>query len=295
MGRVAPNYYVQDSVIPRTRLAEVLGQIDELASEHDLQVANVFHAGDGNLHPLVCYDAGKPGEAERAEAGRADRQGVCRRRGSITGEHGVGVDKKRYMPSMFERTTSDVPAAALRLRSRPARQPRKGYPHVYLCGEVPVPTASTRSSRPAWRSASDGGGAGPLHPGTSSLACSPRRGRRAHPCASTAAGPSGLGGARGELLTDLPTSGLDRIIEHNAGDLTAVLEAGVTLAAAQAAFADAGQMLALDPPDNGATIGGIVATADSGPLRSRFGVYAIWWWGCEWRSPTARSPRAAAR
>jgi glycolate oxidase FAD binding subunit len=74
-----------------------------------------------------------------------------------------------------------------------------------------------------------------------------------------------------EPLTDLPTSGLDRIIEHNAGDLTAVLEAGVTLAAAQAAFADAGQMLALDPPDNGATIGGIVATADSGPLRSRFG------------------------
>ena len=74
-----------------------------------------------------------------------------------------------------------------------------------------------------------------------------------------------------EPLTDLSTAGLDRIVEHNAGDLTAVLEGGVTLAAAQAAFADAGQMLALDPPDNGATIGGIVATADSGPLRSRYG------------------------
>ena len=67
MGRIAPNYYVQDSVIPRTRLAEVLGTIDELAREHDLQVANVFHAGDGNLHPLVCYDGSQPGEAERAE------------------------------------------------------------------------------------------------------------------------------------------------------------------------------------------------------------------------------------
>ncbi|HEX2413837.1 MAG TPA: FAD-linked oxidase C-terminal domain-containing protein, partial [Thermoleophilaceae bacterium] len=100
MGRVAPNYYVQDSVIPRTRLAEVLGQIDELASEHDLQVANVFHAGDGNLHPLVCYDAGKPGEAERAEelAGLIVKACVDAG-GSITGEHGVGVDKKRYMPS----------------------------------------------------------------------------------------------------------------------------------------------------------------------------------------------------
>ena len=67
MGRIAPNYYVQDSVIPRTRLAEVLGTIDELAREHDLQVANVFHAGDGNLHPLLCYDGSQPGEAERAE------------------------------------------------------------------------------------------------------------------------------------------------------------------------------------------------------------------------------------
>ena len=72
-------------------------------------------------------------------------------------------------------------------------------------------------------------------------------------------------------LTDLPTTGLDRIVEHNAGDLTAVLEGGVTLAAAQRAFADEGQMLALDPPDDGATIGGIVATADAGPLRSRYG------------------------
>src|SRR3954447_23496504 len=67
MGRVAPNYYVQDSVIPRTRLAEVLGRIDELAADYELQVANVFHAGDGNLHPLVCYDGRKEGEAEPAE------------------------------------------------------------------------------------------------------------------------------------------------------------------------------------------------------------------------------------
>ena len=140
MGRIAPNYYVQDSVIPRTRLAEVLGRIDELASEHDLQVANVFHAGDGNLHPLVCYDAGKPGEAERAEelAGLIVKACVDAG-GSITGEHGVGVDKKRYMPRCSTRTTCRVPAAALRLRSRPARQPRKGDAHPRLCGEVPGP------------------------------------------------------------------------------------------------------------------------------------------------------------
>ena len=103
MGRIAPNYYVQDSVIPRTRLGEVLGKIEELAAEHELQVANVFHAGDGNLHPLVCYDGAKPGEAERAEelAGLIV-QACVDAGGSITGEHGVGVDKKRYMPAMFD-------------------------------------------------------------------------------------------------------------------------------------------------------------------------------------------------
>ena len=74
-----------------------------------------------------------------------------------------------------------------------------------------------------------------------------------------------------EPVTDVPTAGLDRIIEHNAGDLTSVLESGVPLATAQAAFGEEGQMLALDPPDDGATIGGVIATADSGPLRSRYG------------------------
>jgi glycolate oxidase FAD binding subunit len=79
------------------------------------------------------------------------------------------------------------------------------------------------------------------------------------------------GAARAEPALELPTAGLDRILEHNAGDLTAVLEAGVPLARAQATFAEEGQMLALDPPDEGATLGGVVATADSGPLRGRYG------------------------
>jgi glycolate oxidase len=141
MGRIAPNYYVQDSVIPRTRLAEVLGQIDKLAADHDLQVANVFHAGDGNLHPLVCYDGSKPGEAERAEelAGLIV-QACVDAGGSITGEHGVGVDKKRYMPAMF-----DEPDLATFQRLRCAfdpdgrANPGKVMPTPRLCGEVPGP------------------------------------------------------------------------------------------------------------------------------------------------------------
>ncbi len=141
MGRIAPAYYVQDGVIPRTRLAEVLRQIDSLAAEYRLRVANVFHAGDGNLHPLICYDSAREGEAERAE----ELSGLIIKAcvdagGSITGEHGVGVDKKAYMPSMF--TEPDL-ATFQRLRCafdpRGLANPGKVMPTPRLCGEVPGP------------------------------------------------------------------------------------------------------------------------------------------------------------
>jgi glycolate oxidase len=141
MGRIAPAYYVQDGVIPRTRLAEVLRRIDELAAEYDLQVANVFHAGVGNLHPLVCYDAGAEGQAERAEelAGLIVKTCV-EAGGSITGEHGVGIDKKAYMPEMF--SESDLEAfQRLRCAFDPhgLANPGKVMPTPRLCGEVPGP------------------------------------------------------------------------------------------------------------------------------------------------------------
>jgi glycolate oxidase len=141
MGRIAPAYYVQDGVIPRTRLAEVLRTIDELAADYGLQVANVFHAGDGNLHPLVCYDAAREGEPERAEelAGKIVKACVDAG-GSITGEHGVGVDKKRYMPTMF--SDADLEAFhRLRCAFDPhgLANPGKVMPTPRLCGEVPGP------------------------------------------------------------------------------------------------------------------------------------------------------------
>jgi glycolate oxidase len=141
MGRIAPAYYVQDGVIPRTRLSEVLRQIDGLARDYDLRVANVFHAGDGNLHPLVCYDSGVEGEAARAEelAGLIIKACVDAG-GSITGEHGVGVDKKAYMPSMF--SEADLEAfQRLRCAFDPhgLANPGKVMPTPRLCGEVPGP------------------------------------------------------------------------------------------------------------------------------------------------------------
>ena len=139
MGRVASNYYVQDGVIPRTRLPEVLARVYELGEEYRMRVANVFHAGDGNLHPLVCFDTAD--EAERAEELSARILDACvEAGGSITGEHGVGFDKKRYMPKMFEEP--DL-AAFQRLRCAfdPAglANPGKVMPTPRLCGEVPGP------------------------------------------------------------------------------------------------------------------------------------------------------------
>jgi len=141
MGRIAPNYYVQDGVIPRTRLSGVLRRIEDLGREYGLKVANVFHAGDGNLHPLICYDASVDGQAERAEelAGLI-LQACLDAEGSITGEHGVGIDKKRYMPLMF--SDEDLGAfQLLRCAFDPDQlaNPGKVMPTPRLCGEVPGP------------------------------------------------------------------------------------------------------------------------------------------------------------
>ena len=141
MGRISPNYFVQDGVIPRTRLPEVLARIEGLATEYGLLVANVFHAGDGNLHPLVCYDGRVAGQAQRAEELSGRILDACLEAGgSITGEHGVGVDKRKHMPKMF--TEADLDAfGRLRCAFDPAglANPGKVMPTPRLCGEVPGP------------------------------------------------------------------------------------------------------------------------------------------------------------
>jgi glycolate oxidase len=140
MGRVASDYYVQDGVVPRTRLPEVLRRIGELEREHGLRVGNVFHAGDGNLHPLVLYDA-KAGETERARVLAEAILAACLDAGgSLTGEHGVGVDKACAMPQMFSERDLDA-FSRLRRAFDPAgiANPGKVLPTPRLCGEVPGP------------------------------------------------------------------------------------------------------------------------------------------------------------
>jgi glycolate oxidase len=141
MGRISPNYFVQDGVIPRTKLPEVLEAIDGLAEEYGLIVANVFHAGDGNLHPLVCFDAAIEGQAAQAEELSGRILDACLDAGgSITGEHGVGVDKKKHMPKMFGEPDLDC-FQRLRCAFDPAglANPGKVMPTPRLCGEIPGP------------------------------------------------------------------------------------------------------------------------------------------------------------
>ncbi len=102
VGRLSPDYVVQDGVVPRTHLGTALKEIRRLSEHYHLSVANVFHAGDGNLHPLILYNGREPGALERAEALAGEILQLCLRLGgSITGEHGVGMEKRAYLPDMF--------------------------------------------------------------------------------------------------------------------------------------------------------------------------------------------------
>ncbi len=115
VGRLSPDYIVQDGVVPRRHLGEALTEISRLSREHGLRVANVFHAGDGNLHPLILYDGQESGALEKAEALAGEILKMCiRMEGSITGEHGVGMEKRKYMDAMFNATDMDVMRAIWR-------------------------------------------------------------------------------------------------------------------------------------------------------------------------------------
>ncbi len=139
VGRISPDYIVQDGVIPRTALPEVLRRIAALSGDGGVRVANVFHAGDGNLHPLVLFDDAVPGQAEEAETISGAILDLCiEYGGSITGEHGVGMDKAKYMPRMYTEDDLDT-MQMLRCAFDPHHlcNPGKVFPTPRLCGEVP--------------------------------------------------------------------------------------------------------------------------------------------------------------
>jgi len=141
MGRISRDYFVQDGVIPRTRLGEMLARMQVMADDAGLRVANVFHAGDGNLHPLVLYNGSVPGESDRGEHLSTAIAELCvEMGGSITGEHGVGSDKACSMPKMFSEDDLEV-MKLLRAAFDPNGicNPGKIFPTPRLCGERPGP------------------------------------------------------------------------------------------------------------------------------------------------------------
>src|SRR4029078_3078067 len=138
IGRITPDSMIQDAVVPRSRLPEVLGAAYEIATKYQLRIANVFHAGDGNLHPLICFDSRSREEVQRVkEAGRELMEVCVRAGGTITGEHGVGFDKRELLPLVFSDADMD---AMLRVRAAfdplGLCNPGKIIPLLRGCGEA---------------------------------------------------------------------------------------------------------------------------------------------------------------
>ncbi len=138
MGKLSPDYYVQDGVIPRTQLPYVLEEIEALGKRHGYRVANVFHAGDGNLHPLILYNNAIPGQLEEVEELGGDILKLCVEvGGSISGEHGIGADKRCYMPAMFSPTDLDTMAWVRQVfNPKGLANPTKLLPTPRTCGEA---------------------------------------------------------------------------------------------------------------------------------------------------------------
>jgi glycolate oxidase subunit GlcD len=330
IGRISPDSMIQDAVVPRSRLPEVLAAAYRIASRYQLRIANVFHAGDGNLHPLICFDSRFPEQVLRVkEAGRELMETCVRAGGSITGEHGVGFDKRELLSLIFSEADMN---AMLRVRAAfdPSGlcNPGKILPMLRGCGEARALAPGARDSRPQLQ------GTPLLEPGASvtgsevfmaPLRAAPIRSHSFDPVvaqtqlaslvgAENISAPSTLENLTAPLVvapgsiaelcevmklaasegwtvtpagamtwldagnSSLParcvvsTLRLKRIIEHEPADLVAITEAGVTLNEFNAALAQKGQWLPLDPPAaERATIGGVVATGQGGAQQFGYG------------------------
>ena len=309
IGRISPDSMIQDAVVPRSRLPEVLGAAYDIAARYQLRIANVFHAGDGNLHPLICFDSRSPDEVVRVrEAGRELMEICVRAGGTITGEHGVGLDKRELLPLVFSEADMNA-MLSVRTAFDPLGlcNPGKIIPLLRGCGEAKAVAAAmpeTRSSSPATfhhqqtTSAHASVTVAEFDPASAAALVGQIVGRSniaAHPFSlnvfptSTEQIAELMRVASREHWSVLPTGGstwldaqdanliintrqLNQIIEHEPSDLIAITQAGVTLAEFNARLRENGQWLPLDPPDDGrATIGGVVATGIGGPQQFGYG------------------------
>jgi len=308
LGRLSPDLMLQDAVVPRSRLPEVLAETYRVGEKYRLRVANVFHAGDGNLHPFICYDSRDPDQVARVkEAGREIVETCVRAGGTITGEHGVGLDKSEYLPLVFSPETLE---AMLRVRAAfdPAGlcNPCKVIPAPPGCGEARAvvraggerPPQPQRPSGGAWAEAARG----PLEPlsdGGRSMTAAPARGSiDDDPAVFTPAGIEearevllgareanrrvvivGTGKRLGGFVDEerawrlfLSTERMSGPFEHEPADLVATAGAGMTLGEFNERVGRAGQWLSLDPPGGeGEALGAVVARGLGGAQSFGYG------------------------
>ena len=305
IGRIKPDSMIQDAVVPRSRLPQVLNAAYGIAARYQLRIANVFHAGDGNLHPLICFDSRFPEEVRRVkEAGRELMEVCVAAGGTITGEHGVGLDKRELLPLVF--SDADMNAMlSVRAAFDPLGlcNPGKIVPMLRGCGEAKAEFSrkgAEESQRPKEEFSppmrlSDSSAPSRESQSTKSLAqivgdinISSHNGMITVSPGSADEISEILKLASAERWTVMPVGGmkwigstanlivstlrLNHIIEHEPADLIAIAQAGVTLNDFNATLAENGQWLPLDPPDDGrATLGGVVATGIGGPQQFGYG------------------------
>jgi glycolate oxidase subunit GlcD len=308
MGRVAPQLVVQDAVVPRTKLPEILEEIHRISQRHNVMVCNVFHAGDGNLHPNIPYNAANEDESHRVHLAMTEIMHACiDAGGTVTGEHGIGLDKLAYMDRIFSPASMD---AMCRLRDvfDPERRcnPGKVVP-VHSCREwhaTPSGRDGGGTGTRASRASAGATGTGDSHTSAGGTATSrthvsagataspgarsphivspevqqlAERIREAHERAEPVrliGGGSWLDAGRPVVADATPIhfGPLRGIVEYTAGDLAITVRAGTPLSELDAALREQSQWLPLDPPAGAdATVGATFATASAGPLSHGFG------------------------
>jgi glycolate oxidase len=280
VGWLSPDYLVQDGCVPRTRLGEALATIERLSGEHGLRVANVFHAGDGNLHPLILFDGREPGAVDRAHALAGEILDLCvRLGGSITGEHGIGMEKRAFLERMFGpsdielmrrlRAAIDPAALANRGKMLPAANGDRSA-SAARAGQSPVLAAPAIGDGDGDRLATELSGDPRVEALREALDEARVEGARLLPRG---------GGTKPALSTpvagasSLELGGLRGIVRYDPEELTLTALAGTPVGELAEALEGNGQHLPFDPPLTaaGATLGGVVASGTSGPGRHRHG------------------------
>src|SRR5690349_301639 len=282
IGRISPDSMIQDAVVPRSRLPEVMRAAYDIATRNQLRIANVFHAGDGNLHPLICFDSRFADEVRRVkEAGRELMEVCVGVGGTITGEHGVGLDKRELLPLVF--SEADMSAMlSVRAAFDPLSlcNPGKIIPMLRGCGEG---RAIATESHPQITQISDTletprsqtivlESVSSVFPGSTEEVAAILReaATKRRTVAVVGGGVSFQHEPSADLIVN--TNRLNKILEHEPADLIAVAQAGVPLTTFNEKLAENGQWLPLDPPNDGrATLGGIVATGLGGPQQFGYG------------------------